>query len=233
MTLTDSYRQLPRDARFRKTCWIFAVISLFAPAIMLRADAGDDRAPDHELARQILAKAGVPGGVVVHLGCGDGRLTAALRAHDRYTVHGLDADADDVIAARQFIASQGVYGPVSVEQLVGPVLPYADSLVNLVVMSGDSVQVSEEEIQRALCPGGAAVKLAPDTRNLKPETFFRSPWPDEIDEWTHYLHDASGNAVAEDAVVGPPRSLQWVAPPLWLRVTSCSAAMSRRSSYLS
>ena len=31
-------------------------------------------------ARQILDAAGVKGGLVVHLGCGDGALTAALRA---------------------------------------------------------------------------------------------------------------------------------------------------------
>jgi hypothetical protein len=30
------------------------------------------------------------------------------------------------------------------------------------------------------------------------------PWPEDIDEWTHYLYDASGNPVARDQVVGPP-----------------------------
>ena len=32
------------------------------------------------------------GGLVVHLGCGDGKLTAALRTGDAYLVHGLDVD---------------------------------------------------------------------------------------------------------------------------------------------
>jgi hypothetical protein len=43
------------------------------------------------------------------------------------------------------------------------------------------------------------------------------PWPEGIDEWTHYLHDASGNAVAHDRVVGAPRRLQWLGGPLWSR----------------
>ena len=41
----------------------------------------------------ILEASGVKGGLVVHLSCGDGRLTAELRPNDRYQVHGLDRDA--------------------------------------------------------------------------------------------------------------------------------------------
>ena len=40
-------------------------------------------------AEGIYRATGVQGGLVVHLGCGDGKLTAALRADDRYRVHGL------------------------------------------------------------------------------------------------------------------------------------------------
>ncbi|MFC1596497.1 PQQ-binding-like beta-propeller repeat protein, partial [Planctomycetota bacterium] len=34
---------------------------------------------------------------------------------------------------------------------------------------------------------------------------------------THHLHDAGGNAVAADTVVGPPQHLQWTAGPVWAR----------------
>ncbi len=47
---------------------------------------------DADAARQIVHATGVRGGLVVHAGCGDGRLTAALRVDDGYLVHGLDAD---------------------------------------------------------------------------------------------------------------------------------------------
>ena len=43
------------------------------------------------------------------------------------------------------------------------------------------------------------------------------PWPDNIDEWTHYLHDPGNNAIADDDVIAPPKGLQWVAGPLWSR----------------
>ena len=43
------------------------------------------------------------------------------------------------------------------------------------------------------------------------------PWPESMDDWTHFLHDASGNAVSSDENVGPPRQMQWTAGPLWTR----------------
>ena len=45
-------------------------------------------------AERILEQAGVQGGLIVHLGCGDGRLTVALRAGDGFLVHGLDCDPE-------------------------------------------------------------------------------------------------------------------------------------------
>ena len=45
-------------------------------------------------ARGILQASGVRGGLVVHVGCGDGRLTAALRADEGHLVHGLDRDPE-------------------------------------------------------------------------------------------------------------------------------------------
>ena len=80
-------------------------------------------------AEEILEETGVQGGLVVHVGCGDGQLTAALRASDRFVVHGLDVD---VTKARDTIRAACLYGPVSVQQWNGGALPYADNLVNLI-----------------------------------------------------------------------------------------------------
>lgn len=162
-------------------------------------------------AEEILNKTGIQSGIIVHLGCGDGTLTAALRASDCYTVHGLEADPAKVARARSYIYGQGLYGPVSVEQYTGSVLPYSDNLINLIVVQ-DAGKVPMNEIMRVLAPGGVTY-VEHDGKWSKTV----KAWPGNIDQWTHFLHDASNNAVAEDTVVGPPRSLQWVAPPLWLR----------------
>jgi len=184
---------------------------------------GDD---SQQLAESILREAGIKGGLVVHLGCGDGKLTAALHAGDAYLVHGLDADGANVDAARSHVRSLGLCGKVSVDRLVGKRLPYIDNLANLIVTRGEW-QVPREEMLRVLAPGGVALAL--DSR-LSTLGSFRKPWPAEIDEWTHYLYDASGNAVAKDEVVGPPRHYQWLAGPRWSShhdtVLSTSAVVS-------
>jgi len=174
--------------------------------------------------RAILDATGVQGGLVVHLGCGDGKMTAALHGSDRYVVHGLDEDAANVEKARAYIHSKGLSGPVSVAVLDGARLPYADGLVQLVV-SDDLGDVSMEEIMRVLCPGGVAYVKEGDRfrKTIKPK-------PDEIDEWTHALHGPDNNAVAQDTVVGPPGRIQWIGGPSWARshdhLSSTSAVVS-------
>ncbi len=183
-----------------------AVLVVALAAGVIGLPAGAVAAPEED-AQQILEATGVKGGLVVHVGCGDGTLTSALHAGDAYLVHGLDTDAANVAKARAYIRSAGIYGPVSVDQLRSSRLPYAENLANLVVAE-DLGRVTMEEAMRVLAPGGVAYVKKGDTwsRTVKPR-------PKTIDEWTHYLHDASGNAVAHDAVVGPPRYVQWIARP--------------------
>jgi len=169
---------------------------------------------------EILAKTGVKGGLVVHVGCGDGRLTAALCLNERYLVHGLCANAADLEKAREHVRSLGVCGKVSIEPWSGRGLPYADNLVNLLV-GEDLGGIGTDEVMRVLVPNGVAYvkKDGKWTKTVKPR-------PEQIDEWTHYLHDATGNAVANDSVVGPPRRLQWVGSPRWSRHHDRMASMS-------
>ncbi len=169
-------------------------------------------AEDADTARQIVRATGVSGGLVVHVGCGDGRLTAALRIDDGYLVHGLDADAANVRAARQRMARWGLAGVVAIDRLPTGHLPYVDNLVQLLIVE-DSSLVSAEEMNRVLAPGGAAYVKSDSawTKTIK-------PWPETIDgQWTHYLRGPDNNAVARDVQVGPPRHLQWLAAPRWTR----------------
>jgi len=167
--------------------------------------------PGADAAARILDQTGLKGGLIVHVGCGDGKLTAALRANESFLVHGLDKDPENVTRARRYVRSLGLYGPVTIDRLSDKRLPYADDLVNLVVVD-DSPAVSMSEIMRVLAPKGMAC-----TRKGGKWSTITKPWPEEIDQWTHYLHDASNNAVAQDTRVGPPRRLRWVCGPLWAR----------------
>jgi len=192
---------------------------LFAPGAAWGADAATGEAA---LARKILAATGVTGGLIVHVGCGDGKLTAALRANDSYLVHGLDADAADVDTARKHIRSLGAYGSVSIARQIGGRLPYIDNLVNLVVSEdlGPGAP-GMDEVMRVLSPNGVAYvkKDGAWTMTVKPR-------PGNIDEWTHYLHDSTGNPVAHDTAIGPVRSFQWIGGPRWARHHDHMASMT-------
>jgi len=162
-------------------------------------------------ARQILEATNTKGGLIIHINCGDGRLTAALFANKSFLVHGLEKDMDKLRQARQYVQSLGDYGRVSFSLFDGKQLPYIDNLVNLAVVE-EGGDLSMDEIMRVLAPGGKAY-INQDSQS---KTIIK-PRPEEIDEWTHFLHDPSGNAVAHDELVGPPRYIQWVAGPLYTR----------------
>ena len=175
-----------------------------------------------QAAREILDRSGIQGGLIVHLGCGDGTLTAALGAVERNVVQGLEVDAREVEKARARIRSLRRYGRVSAAQWDGRRLPYAENLVNLIVADGSSA-VAMEEMLRVLAPRGVALVRSGDrwTKSVK-------PWPEEMDEWPHYLHGPDNNAVSQDTAVGPPRRMQWVGGPKYARsheINSSIAAM--------
>ena len=162
-------------------------------------------------AEAIYEATGVQGGLVVHLGCGDGTLTAALRSTGRYLVQGLDSDAARVARTRELLRSKGLYGPISADSFDGRHLPYVRDTVNLLVAS-DLGEVTTNEVRRVLAPGGVAY-----VRNRGAWQMTVNPTYADTDEWSHFLHDASGNAVAEDRRIGPPKRLRWVAGPRWCR----------------
>lgn len=159
-------------------------------------------------ANEILKTSGVQGGLVVVVGCEDTKLVAELGENESFLVQALDTDPIKVEKARQAIQNTGNYGRISAATFDGKMLPYADNLVNLIVVSDSSVQLPAEEIARVLAPRGVA--MAEGRKTVKPV-------PSGIDEWTHYLYDAKNNAVSHDEKVETPTSLQWESGPRWSR----------------
>ncbi|KPK54784.1 MAG: hypothetical protein AMS22_05370, partial [Thiotrichales bacterium SG8_50] len=182
-------------------CASVLCLAYFIPAAMGQQIDAEQKA------KQILDTSGVKGGLVVHVGCGDGRLTAALRANDSFLVHGLDTDWVDIAKARVYLRARNLYGQVSVGKYDGRTLPYRDNLVNLIV--ADTLgNVPTQQALRVLTPLG--VMIVGGKKTVK-------PWPKDIDDWPQYLNKADNNAVAKDSVAGPPRYLQWVDRPTWCR----------------
>ena len=181
--------------------------------------------PAHSLVEEIIAESGVRGGLVVHAGCGDGSLAAALGESGAWVVHGLEKDRKLVAAARRKIEALGRYGRVSVESWGGKELPYADNLVNLVI-SREAAGLDLAEVMRVLVPQG--VLLVENSGKWERKV---KPWPDEIDDWTHFLHGPDNNAVSRDKLVGPPRYIQWIGDPRFSRAHEQTASFSAAVTY--
>ncbi len=194
-----------RGQRGHKWMWVISAVVAIGGLGPWTSQAAETAA---DTAREILAESGIRGGLTVCVGCRDGALCADLGAGKGRLVQGLDRRADVVDKARRHVQSKGLYGRVSIDRwTTAPRLPYADNLVNLLVIAKGET-VPQDEVLRVLAPGGVA--LVPEGDSWKRIT---KPRPDSIDDWSHVLHDASNNAVAEDTVVAPPQRIQWMAGP--------------------
>jgi len=195
---------------------IIAAVAVLAACI----GSGSISAATSDDAAAILEKSGVRGGLIVHVGCGDGTLTTDLRRDDEYTVHGLDRSAANVDLARKHIRSQGLESNVSISRLYGDKIPFIDNFVNLIVVD-DATDLSNKEIVRVLVPGGVGLVKKGDAYLES-----RKPFSADRDQWTHYLRDCTNNAVSTDKLVGPPKHMQFRTGVEWLRLHHKLASVS-------
>jgi len=132
-------------------------------------------------------------------------------------------DEKKVLSDRKLLQQKGGTG-VSLRHLHGESLPYIDNLVNLLVLPA-SCPVKRSEVERVLAPNGICLRASAGTWQRR-----RKAWPKKMGQWSHYLHDASNNAVGKDRLVDTPRGIQWVAAPRFTRhhdhISSISAMAS-------
>jgi len=170
--------------------------------------------------RDIVDASGFEGGLIVHVGCGDGKVSAELY-HEGCLVLGLDVHPQNVARARAHFLEKGVLGSVVADRMTPGRLPLIDETVNLAVVTDSKTDVANEELLRVLAPEGVAF--------VKDESGWRKllkPRPDEIDSWTHFLHGPDNNPVAADTVVGRPFHMRWAGEPRWQRSHDYLASMS-------
>lgn len=170
---------------------------------------------------QLLEQSDVAGGFVVQVGTEKAGELSALKPNESYQVHGLTRSEKTVGEIRAQLSDAEKYGDIAIDQWSGGQLPYIDNMVNLLVVN-DANGIDLAEMQRVLVPNGVLMLREPSGQWKK----IQKPRPDEIDDWSHYLHNPTGNAVAQDTVVGPPRHLQWVGSPRYSRHHDRMASMS-------
>ena len=193
-------------------------------------------------AERILTSSDRSDGLCVTVNASDSELAVALAKRSKFVLQTLHGDADTVDAVRRTVDRCGLYGRVSARQASLQRLPYTENLVNLLIVN-DYRQLQQQgmtidEMSRVIAPYGqiwlecssALDARAAQSRLLsagfaQPEingnadnwVHATKPYPREMDQWTHFRHDAEGNMVARDTLVGPPRHVQWVSGPIWQR----------------
>ncbi len=197
-------------------------------------------APSDVEARRVVETSGVDRGVAVVVGLDDGgvELAVSLAKAGRLYVEAVDTDAALVARARERFAAardrragpadrsgeSGGRCEVFACRYDGLRLPYVEHFVNLLIVpeAGDV----PDEMVRAMVPGGA-ICTRDEAGGWQVR---RAPKRQRVDEWTHFLHDPTGNAVSHDEIVAPPRRLQWIAGPRYSRhhdhMSSASAMVS-------
>ena len=215
---------------------VLVSMSMLCAHTLMAQDNGDTLRGPTSIAKNLLKMSDFKGGLCVHLACGDGQITAELGAMGKFIVQGLEHDERLASKARAHILEQGVYGRISLWQQSYQQLPYADNLVNVVIVTNTKRVVEGglnfREVFRVLCPDGRIV-IGPITAPLRTEEITamlresgfiqiagspekpswytaRKPIPPELDEWTHARHGPDGNKVSTDTVVAPPNDLRWL-----------------------
>ncbi len=188
-------------------------LSLLAVACLPFAPccAGDELA-------KVLDRRDNTGGLVVSLDGADLPWVRLLTARPGMIAHVLDSRAQSVDALRAAAREARLDGRLLVEHWTHRRLPHADGLARAFV--GDR-NAPATEVLRVLAPGGEAVLRDPSGWSV-----LRDDRPDAVDDWTHFLYDASNNAVSADRLVAPPTRMQWVAHQRWARSHEHLASVS-------
>ncbi len=207
-------------------------------------------------ASRLITATSLSGGVCVMLEPVTAGVGLAVAKEGSFTVQLLQRRLLQRDEQRGAIRAAHLSENVSVRLYDGRRLPYMDNLINLLIVDSfpdlSTGGLTVDEIMRVVAPLGDAWigSSSSSDRRLPWLDTLRSaarsagyeavvadelegtwlritkPWPHEIDEWTHFLHGADGNPVAQDSVVGPPKHYQWTGGPIWLRSHETDSSIS-------
>lgn len=206
-------------------------------AVAIGAGEGKNLAPE------IVRATGIRSGLCVHVGADDGHLAVEVAQSGKFLVHAWVAESAALAKVRNTIQLKGSGSQVFAEQGSLERLPYADHLVNLVVVDDLAVAIKQgltlTEVMRVLAPRGVAylgqrpgsgglnavqLRAVLSKAGIKDAEVVESSgvWakitkPRQVgtDEWTHYNYDPTGSRVSRDALAGPPGRVRWLDGPTW------------------
>lgn len=221
-----------------------AVYMFFAVYLMFNM-AGEINAGTEDLAGHFLLKAGINGGICSLSECRDINLAVELAKSSDFIIHVQAQDFSDARIKQEAVDKEGLLGNrIIVEEKTSSVMPYADNLVDLVLITGLTEyllkSISIKEIMRVLRPKGKAIigrlkesggALSADAlkswidKDVKDAVVSQDeyglwavitkPVPAGIDCWSHWAHGPDNNPVSTDTVIKWPFMIQWMDGPVY------------------
>jgi outer membrane protein assembly factor BamB len=165
----------------------------------------------------------------------DGSATATLRAYGVRPGLIVVVDADKPTD----FSKEKLGGPAGlVHRTTGGGLPYVNDLVNTLCIPDFAAFRTQggslDEVLRVVAPegvvllGNTAVALPEErVKNVQRSAnrvVFTKAWPKQMDEWTHFEHDASRSSVSKDKLAGIPQGLRWIGGQVWTNYATFSFA---------
>jgi len=139
---------------------IFWATCLFMVFILPAIDASTRLLAEESPAETVLASGDVQGGLCVIVGCDDDKPAAKIAQSGPFLVQCLCSHRRIANQMRTAVAERGIYGTVSVDCYSPGRLPYAENLVNLLIVhdmqASPAGKLSVAEVLRVLAPGGVA-----------------------------------------------------------------------------
>ena len=184
------------------------------------ASAEASAAANQTLADQVIRQIGVPRGICVILGDGQGHLALQLARQSELLLYLQMPDAKAVEVARRAVDAAGFYGDrIYVEE--GPLaqLHLADNLADALVAIAGGAKVPEAEALRVLRPQGKA--WLGEREVLK-------PFPKGADDWSHPYHGPDNNPVSKDQIAKGPYLTHFLADPRYAPLPQVAVASAGR-----
>jgi len=149
-----------------------------------------------------------PAGFASVVNFGDSDLPLQIAQNSQFIVHAIDPDPKAVAALRAKAVQAGLLGiRLYVEQMPAAPLPYADHLVDLLVVANPDPALSEQEVSRVLTPiRGRAFAGGHE--------IMRKPALPGAENWSHPLRGPHNNPASNDTAFTGDPIIQYLAYPM-------------------
>ncbi len=170
-----------------------------------------------DVARQIVERSHVSKGYCLVLDCDRGQLAYELSQITDLQIVGIERDPGKLQIARESLRSAGLLGVrVVVEPWDVDSLPpyFANLVVSGGLLTADTVEVTREQVERILRPGGGtAVAAMPDGNGGLWWRTFTRPQLEGIAGWTQQYGNPQNTACSPDRMAKGPLGVLWFGEP--------------------